>query len=518
MFTDIDKQQFEKQNILLTTIEKQIVHFKKGFPFIILDRPATDDDGIKAFTEKEVHFFASFFETIVKKIDIVKFVPASGAASRMFKHLFEFRDKFKGTEENIRTYFADAGFNSVFNFIDQIENFAFYQDLETVMASAGLDLKKNIKDGNLVPVISFLLDDNGLGYANLPKGLLKFHRYGNYSRTSLEEHLVEGANYCKNNDNTVKVHFTVSPEHRKKFEVKVAEVKNTYETMFHCQLEVSFSEQKTSTDTISVDMNNEPFRESDGSLLFRPGGHGALIENLNDLDGDLIFIKNIDNIVPDRLKAPTFLYKKALAGYLLQLQEKAFEYLEILDDGNVNEDELVCMALFARKDLNIDLCDAFAEMEFTEKIDYLYTMFNRPMRVCGMVKNEGEPGGGPFWVKNSAGEVSLQIVESSQIDLQNPIQKQIVDKATHFNPVDMVCCIKDFRGKKFNLPDFVDPETGFISIKSKDGRNLKAQELPGLWNGAMADWVTIFVETPIITFNPVKTVNDLLRKEHQEIN
>lgn len=518
MFTDTDKLQINKRNIPLATIEKQIVHFKKGFPFVVLDRPATDGDGIKAFTEKEANLFASVFETMAKEIEIVKFVPASGAASRMFKHLFEFRDKYKGTNEDICAYFADNNFNSVFNFIDQIENFAFYQDLETVMASAGFDLKKNIKEGNLVPVISFLLDDNGLGYANLPKGLLKFHRYGNYSRTSLEEHLVEGANYCKDNNNTVKVHFTVSPEHRKKFEEKITEVKNTYETMFHCQLEVSFSEQKTSTDTIAVDMNNEPFRESDGGLLFRPGGHGSLIENLNDLDGDLIFIKNIDNIVPDRLKVLTFLYKKALAGYLLQLQEKTFEYLEMLDDGNVSKDELERMATFARKNLNMDMPDVFTEMEFPEKIDCLYTLFNRPMRVCGMVKNEGEPGGGPFWVKNSEGELSLQIVESSQIDLQNPKQKQIADKATHFNPVDLVCCIKDFQGEKFNLSDFVNPETGFISVKSKDGRNLKAQELPGLWNGAMSDWITIFVETPIITFNPVKTINDLLRKEHQEIS
>jgi hypothetical protein len=280
------------------------------------------------------------------------------------------------------------------------------------------------------------------------------------------------------------------------------------------QYDISFSEQKPSTDIIGVDMDNNPFREDDEKLHFRPGGHGALIENVNDLKGDIIFIKNIDNVVPDRLKEPTYLYKRVIGGLLLRLQEKAHNYLRSLETKNVSAIELNEIISFAVRDLMIELNEQFDKMSLAEKCDYLYDRLNRPMRVCGMVKNEGEPGGGPFWVKSDNGEVSLQIVESSQINPNDAAQQKIASGASHFNPVDLVCAVKDYKGRQFDLHNFIDPSTGFISIKSKDGRNLKAQELPGLWNGAMAKWITVFVEVPIITFNPVKTVNDLLRDQH----
>jgi hypothetical protein len=330
----------------------------------------------------------------------------------------------------------------------------------------------------------------------------------------MEEHLVEAAEYS-NNGKVAKLHFTVSQEHLDIFKKIVNYVVPKYEKQFGIKYDISFSVQKPSTDTIAVDMNNEPFRDKNGKLVFRPGGHGALIQNLNDLHKEIIFIKNIDNVVPDRFKATTYKYKKVLGGYLFRLQQQQFEYLELLDDGDVTNEELDEITAFAKDKLMIDIPDFFSTYNEIEKVDFLYGKLNRPMRVCGMVKNEGEPGGGPYFTRNSSDEISLQIVESSQIDHKNEKQEAMFRSSTHFNPVDLVCATQDFKGNSFNLPDYVDPETGFISLKSKDGKDLKAMELPGLWNGAMADWITIFVEVPILTFNPVKTVNDLLRETHQ---
>jgi len=326
---------------------------------------------------------------------------------------------------------------------------------------------------------------------------------------------VEAANYGRSKNNNAFVHFTVSPEHLEKFNEQVKGVMKIYEKKFNIKYDISFSVQKSSTDTIAVDIENNPFREDDGEILFRPGGHGALIENLNDLDGNLVFIKNIDNVVPDRLKTETTIYKKTIGGILLKLQSQVFKYLKELDKTEKDENIINKISEFAQNELNINISPGFYKMSFNDRKDFLYRHLNRPIRVCGMVKNEGEPGGGPFSVKNSKGEVSLQIVESSQVDQNNPEQKEILLSSTHFNPVDLVCGIKNYKGEPFDLHKYIDQETGFISIKSKNGKNLKAQELPGLWNGAMANWITIFVEVPIITFNPVKTVNDLLRPQHQ---
>ncbi|MBR5151017.1 MAG: DUF4301 family protein, partial [Bacteroidaceae bacterium] len=346
----------------------------------------------------------------------------------------------------------------------------------------------------------------------LPKGLLKFHNYDNSNRTPVEEHFVEGALYAAMGSK-VKLHFTVSPNHRALFEQLVADKKAVYEKMFGVEYDVTFSEQKQSTDTIAVDADNNPFREN-GELLFRPGGHGALIENLNDIDSDIIFIKNIDNVVPDRLKSDTVTYKKVIAGVLVSLQQKAFEYLRLIDSGKYTHEQVEEIIRFVQQSL-FCRCSEIKNLEDCDLVIYLRKKLNRPMRVCGMVRNVGEPGGGPFLAYNSDGTVSLQILESSQIDMNNPKAKAMFEEGTHFNPVDLVCSVKNYKDEKFNLPNYVDPSTGFISHKSKNGRELKAMELPGLWNGAMSDWNTVFVEVPLATFNPVKTVNDLLRDTHQ---
>ena len=367
---------------------------------------------------------------------------------------------------------------------------------------------------NYKAVVSNLLESAGLNYGALPKGLLKFHRYADGVRTPLEEHLVEGALYAAGKSGEVNVHFTVSTQHRALFEKLVAAKAAEYEAKYGTTYHISFSEQKPSTDTVAADMENKPFRDEDGKVLFRPGGHGALIENLNDLDADIVFIKNIDNVVPDRLKADTVTYKKLLAGVLVTLQKQAFEYLELLDGGHYSHEQLETIIRFVQQQLRCRRTD-LKELEDADLVIYLRKKLNRPMRVCGMVKNVGEPGGGPFLAYNPDGTISLQILESSPVDMNDPEKKAMFEKGTHFNPVDLVCAVRDYKGNKFNLLKHVDKATGFISYKSKNGKDLKALELPGLWNGSMSDWNTVFVEVPLSTFNPVKTVNDLLREQHQ---
>jgi len=514
MLNPQDIQQLNQKGIKPVQIEAQIENFVNGFPFVDLVAAATKGDGIQIFDEIEINRLAEYYNVHGPDADVVKFVPASGAASRMFKNLYEFMETYTGSVEDLKKFESDQSFNSVYHFISNIRKFAFIEDLENALQKDDLVLDELIDKKQYGIIVEYLLTEKGLNYSSLPKGLLRFHQYDEFSRRPVGEHLVEGAHYARRSTGDVYVHFTVSPEHKEKFLEAIDAVQHWFEDIFKVKYHLSFSEQKPSTDTLAVDMENGPFREKDGSLLFRPGGHGALIENLNDLDGEVIFVKNIDNVVPDRIKEPTYLHKKVIGGLLLKLQKQSFESLELLEEGNLSDEELKGIADFAQKDLMIPLGNEFDKLDKPEKIDFLYNKLNRPIRVCGMVKNEGEPGGGPFWLKNADGDVSLQIVESSQIDLKDPEQGKIVQEATHFNPVDLVCGIKDFKGEKFDLRRFIDSTTGFISTKSKDGKNLKAQELPGLWNGAMADWITIFVEAPIITFNPVKTVNDLLREQH----
>ena len=518
--TNKDKQQLETLNISTDQVERQINQFKTGFPYSDLVAPATIGNGIIKFSNTEIQELIKQFDEDKEYYDILKFIPASGAASRMFKNIYSFVEEYKGKE--IPEDFLkkeNVGFDSIENFFLSIRDFAFYDDLKDKLAECGKDIETLMSENRLVEVAEFLLENEGLAYGKLPKALLKFHRYKESSRLALEEHLVEATQYSTiytEDGEIAQLHFTVSQEHLDIFKKTVEELIPTYEREYGIRYNISYSVQKPSTDTIAVDMNNEPFRNNDGSLLFRPGGHGALIQNLNDLKKEVIFIKNIDNVVPDRLKTTTYDYKKVLGGYLFRLQQQQFEYLNLLDEGCLANDEIDEIAKFAKEKLMIDIPNFYKTYNEIEKIDFLYSKMNRPMRICGMVKNEGEPGGGPYWTRNSSDEVSLQIVESSQIDHKNEKQEAVFQSATHFNPVDLVCATYDFRGEPFDLNDYIDHNTGFISQKSKDGKELKALELPGLWNGAMADWINIFVEVPVITFNPVKTVNDLLRDKHQE--
>lgn len=475
MFTQEDLKQLADRQISLEKAEKQMESFKTGFPALNITSAAAIGAGImKPTPEEEEAFLNEWTNYLNANHTILKFVPASGAASRMFKNLFEY------LENGEKTPFIEK-------FLGNLEHFAFYDEL---MAKAGADA-----DGQ--KIVATLLED--MNYGKLPKGLLKFHSYEEGPRTPALEHMVEGALYAQNAAKEINLHFTVSHEHVELFKAHIAANLKAMEEKFGVHYNVSFSEQKPSTDTLAADMEGNPFRTKEGKLLFRPGGHGALIENLGEQDADVVFIKNIDNVVPDRLKEPTVRYKRLLAGILVAKQAKAFEYLRQLEAGKANLDEIKA---FVNNELSLCLGEYTAES--------LTKALNRPIRVCGMVKNEGEPGGGPFLVKEADGRIQNQILESSQIE-----DKSLMATATHFNPVDLVCGIKNYKGERFDLPAYVDPKTGFISQKSKDGRELQALELPGLWNGAMANWNTIFVEVPIETFNPVKTVNDLLREQHQ---
>jgi hypothetical protein len=514
MFSEKDIQQFEQKGISKEKIEKQIEQFKEGFLPLDLVSPATIGNGIKAFEENEVKKIVEYYDKEIGKFKVTKFVPASGAASRMFKNLQSFLNERYSIEEQKKEVEKDDSFNSVGYFFKNIRDFAFFEDLKTTMQNAGSDLEKAISENNVSEIIEFLLTEKGLNYANLPKALLKFHKYGDCVRTSLEEHLVEAALYAKDENGKAYLHFTLSEEFIPNVKELLNKVLSKYEEKYEVKFEIDYSIQSPSTDTIAVDMDNKPFRNADGSILFRPGGHGALIENLNNLDSDIVFVKNIDNVVPDSLKEQTIIYKKVIGSYLIQLQNQIFEYIDLLAD-EVNVGLIKEITEFFEEKFFLGIPDGFSDLDLVDQADFLYEMLNRPIRVCGMVKNEGEPGGGPFMVYNDQDFITAQIVEGSQIDTNDEEQKEILDNATHFNPVDLVCSLKDVDGEKYDLNEFVDAETGFISNKSKDGRDLKALELPGLWNGAMADWNTVFVEVPLVTFNPVKYVNDLLREQHQ---
>jgi hypothetical protein len=511
-FKDTDLKQIEKLGISTDQIDRQIDIFKKGFPFLEIKRPATTGDGIIKLSNKDLIKKIKLFNKNHHYKKIIKFVPASGAASRMFKALYEFISSGDPSK-----MLENEGLDSVMTLFSNIKKFAFYKDLIKCSELKNVNFNSELTLDDKLLIINTLITEKGLNYGGLPKGLLKFHQYDNCSKTPVQEHLMEAAVYASS-QNKVHLHFTVSPEHLNLFQHHVNESIQELEDLFEIKCEVEFSIQKSSTDTIAVDVENNVFRNSDGSLLFRPGGHGALIENLNELDADIIFIKNIDNVVPDRLKSETVEYKKALAGLLIEYQDHVFANIKkLVTVSQPDTEELTEIEHFVFKNLCIEPGKNYDKLSHKSKVKFLFKKLNRPIRICGMVKNSGEPGGGPFWALNPDDTLSLQIVESSQIDLNNPEKREILNKSTHFNPVDLICAVKDFQGKKFDLLKYIDENTGFISEKSKDGKRLKALELPGLWNGAMSNWITIFVEVPLITFNPVKTINDLLRTEHQAI-
>lgn len=467
----------EEHGLTPAALETQLKNFREGFPFLPVTRAASCGDGIRVLDAAGIEQAAARYDRAKESLRVVKFVPASGAATRMFKDLFEF------VREGRRT--AVVG-----ELLANRRRFAFWPELRTII---GDDADERQTVENIVA--------EGLRYGETPKGLVSFHRYGDEVRKAVEEHLVEGAQYAAAGGE-VKIHFTVSPEHLTRFEALLAEKIPGYESRFGVKYRISFSAQDPSTDTLAVNPDCTPFRRADGRLLFRPAGHGALIGNLGKIDADIVFVKNIDNVTTDARRGDTVLYKKALAGVLLALQERIFEYLMALE---VPGAELEPIAAFIENELCVKLPKDYGTALLRQVLD-------RPIRVCGMVRNEGEPGGGPFWVAGADGLETLQIAESNQIA---PEKRELMRSATHFNPVDLVCSFRTSKGGRFDLREFVDPATGFISRKSDGGRELLAQELPGLWNGAMARWNTVFVEVPITTFSPVKVVTDLLRPEHQ---
>ena len=502
----IDIETLKTRGITEEKLEEELRQLREGFPFLEVVAPATAGNGImETSMQQRLHYIGVWNNFLADGGKVVKMVPASGAASRMFKNLFAFADGDSETPDN----------EFIKTFCDSIEKFSFYKELdETVKRIYGKSIMQMFEEGKHREVVAALIKPEGMNYGQLPKALLAFHSSEDGYRVALEEHLAEGAQYASGPDKLASIHFTVSPDHRglmtEKIEKSIPKMKEKYGVDFN----VTLSEQKPSTDTVAANPDGTPYRE-DGKLFFRPGGHGALIENLNDLEADVVFLKNIDNVVPDALRDSTIEYKKVIGGILVSVQEQIMQYAEMLTAGLPSREELKEILDFVRHILCVteDKADA---MEDLEVADYLYCKLNRPLRVCGMVRNEGEPGGGPFLVRNAVdGTVAPQILESTQINPEDAEAVALMKNSTHFNPVDLAVCLKSPEGGRFDLRDYVDASTGFISSKSRKGHEIKALELPGLWNGAMSDWNTIFVEVPADTFNPVKTVNDLLRPAHQ---
>ena len=507
MWNEKDKELMKAKGITEAAIEAQLKRFETGFPWLKIAAVATVGNGIiRLDAKRETQCIKAWKEFQGGGATIEKFQPASGAASRMFKNLFAFVNEGKAA--------PDTDFER--QFFDGITQFAFFPQLnKTCVSLYHNNVGELMEAGRYVDILKALLMPEGMNYGALPKALLRFHRAAAGTvHTPLEEHLEEGAQYAADRNRRVCIHFTVSPEHREGFEKLIKSKAPLMEKVWGVEYDITLSEQKASTDTIAVTMDNAPYRDSEGNLLFRPAGHGALLENLNERDADVVFIKNVDNVVPLRLRSVTTRYKKVLGGFLVQVQRQLKKYLEALEKPDLKSTDLKAMLRYARQTLFI-VDKATDDMDDAPLAAWLRDKFNRPIRVCGVVPNEGEPGGGPYLAYNPDGSYSPQILESAQINPDDAAAVEMMRSGTHFNPVDLVCYTKDYKGIKFDLRKFVDADTGFISIKSKDGVDIKALELPGLWNGSMSDWNTVFVEVPIDTFNPVKTVNDLLRRAHQ---
>ena len=513
-FSKEDLLLIEKKGIKTKDIVAQLQIFKKGLPFINLHESATLHNGILDIESSKKKELISFYETKLDHVKVLKFIPASGAATRMFKFLFQFLESYNKDHESINSYINKHNASQLSVFLVGLEKFPFYKTLlQTAIQQSKNFEQKSIND-KVVELIKLILDEEVLNYSNYPKGLLPFHKYKDHTATAFEEHLFEAAKYTASKG-IANLHFTISEKHKYQFDKEFEHIKTIVEQKTRTRFNISFSYQEESTDTIAVNSKLQPFRDNENNLHFRPSGHGALLNNLNTLDADLIFIKNIDNVVIFKYEDEIAEYKKLLAGLLLTKQNKVFNYLKKLDEGDSSEDLLKEIQLFLSSELNVEITKDFNKFSKNYQIDYLTSKLNRPMRVCGMVKNEGEPGGGPFWVINSDGSKSLQIVETAQVDISNKKQQAILNSATHFNPVDIVCSTKNYKGENFNLNNFIDEKSAFITQKTRFGKIVYALELPGLWNGSMAKWNSIFVEVPLITFNPVKTVNDLLKPAHQ---
>lgn len=506
-----------RMEIPLSSIEQQLKCFINGIKYPKLIKACSVDDGIIKLSQRESDDLIKNFNSAALNGHILKFVPASGAATRMFHKIQSVINRYNNfnlnnlREESVK----DDECKYVYEFLTKLSKFAFYDDLKNTLNTDETGIVRLVQESPF-EVLKAVLFKNGLNYSEKPKGAIKFHRYEVECRTAFEEQIYESLQYSADRYNLVKIHFTISEEHTDLFNQIITNLKQKLSNT-DFKINVSYSYQKKHTDTIAVNMNNEILFDDSGKLILRPGGHGALLENLNELNGDIIVIKNIDNLCVEKYSADTILYKKLLIGVLIKIQSAIFEYLKLLENKNLDDNAYDEIMLFAEKNLSIQRPKDFIIWNKEAKNKFLFAKLNRPIRVCGMVKNEGEPGGGPFWVQSDNGDVTLQIVEQAQINFEDENQKRIYEQSTHFNPVDLVCGVKDYKGNKFDLMQFSDPDSGIIAKKSKDGLELKALELPGLWNGAMAYWNTIFVEVPITTFNPVKEINDLLKKAHQNL-
>lgn len=512
LFSAEDLRQMETHGIPLDKVLEQIEIFKRNSSYVRLERPCTLGDGIRALEEHRAEALIREFGKAQAAGRCMKFVPASGAATRMFKALF------KALESGAPPSCGENPDNdpdraAVVEFIQGLERFAFYPALRQALAEAGMDLEALKAAGRCREILKYLLTEEGLGYGHLPKGLIPFHRYGGEIRTPFQEHLVEAAGYVEDATGLSRVHFTVPAEHAAAIQEHIERFQERQAARGR-RFQVTFSTQDPATDTLAVDPQNRPFRDQRGRLIFRPGGHGALLPNLNALRGDLVFLKNIDNVVPDRLQPLVWWHKRALGGLLVELQTRCFQHLRALEPEYPSQEALDRALGFAETVFFRQRPAEWDDLDGAGRRRWLITWLNRPLRVCGMVRNAGEPGGGPFWVRDEDGGLSLQVVESAQVNQEDPEQHAIWNAATHFSPVDMVCGVRDCQGRLFNLEDYVDPAAVFITRKFLEGRELKALELPGLWNGGMARWNSVFVEVPRATFNPVKTVNDLLGEAH----
>jgi len=520
LFTQADLEQMEELGITADEAKRQLAILEKGQRWIALERPCTPGDGIAILDPADQKRFISRWQEEADKGRLSAFLPASGAATRMFAFLQRIRnqvervtldgtaDKFGQSSDDYREFRV---------FVESLEDFALFEPLAEIMGKAGTSLQEKLQVGVYNYILDFLLEPQGLNYSSRPKALIPFHRYSDHYRTALEEHLVESAHTVRDQKQRCRVHFTVTPENQAEAEAYGWEAAAKYSERLGVHYELSFSIQSLATNTLAVDLDNKPFRKLDGNLLFRPGGHGALLENLNQLEGDIVLIKNIDNVVTDERRDSVVRHQRILVGALLEVQHEIFNYLRLLQSEFLGGNDVQEVLDFVARRLNPSMEEQLLDCGDEEKVARLFRLLNRPLRVCGMVVNRGEPGGGPFWVKDASGRLSLQVVEQAEIDRGSPEQMAILEGSTHFSPVQIVCGLRDFQGQPFNLTKFVDPEAVFVSRKTEDGRELKALELPGLWNGGMAYWNTIFVEVPEETFNPVKTINDLLRPGHRAL-
>jgi hypothetical protein len=512
--TETQKDQLQSKGISTDKLEEQLDRFKNGFPTLRLIRAAVIDDGIISLKNIDSESLNDFYDLEKEQLDIIKFVPASGAATRMFKFIYEFLQNYDPSKESVNSFINKNKATQLFTFFAAMEKFPFFHGIKASLIEKYTDWSSKNDGEKKLLFVREMMQKDGRNYSGMPKGLVPFHRYNKHVATAFEEHLFEASIYASCLG-TSTLHFTIAPAFKGHFSEELKRIEKIVERKTGVKFNVSYSFQQPHTDTVAVDNDNNPVVLEDGTLFFRPAGHGALLDNLNQLDADLIFIKNIDNVTVSAMEKEVCKYKKTLAGHLIKSRQQINDYMELIEKQTVPKELQIKIEDFLKSELCTVFPKDYHKYATSYQLEFLQDRLNRPLRVCGMVKNEGETGGGPYWVESKSGELSIEIVESVQVDKNSNSQQAIARSGTHFNPVDLVCCVRDYKGNKFDLNDFSDPDTGFITHKSLDGKEIKAQELPGLWNGGMSGWNSIFIEVPLITFNPVKTVNDLLKPAHQ---